>query len=101
MAYVITKPCVGVKDTACVVACPVDVIHPTKDEAEFKAADQLFIDAENCIDCNLCVDECPVQAIYRDTDVPLDWQEFIATNAAYFTPAKASLIKISNETDQI
>jgi hypothetical protein len=30
MAFVITKPCIGVKDTACIVVCPVDVIHPTK-----------------------------------------------------------------------
>lgn len=39
MAFIITKPCVGVKDTACVAVCPVDVIHPTKDEAGFAAAE--------------------------------------------------------------
>ena len=38
MAYVIAEPCIGVKDTACVDACPVDCIHPKKDEADFESA---------------------------------------------------------------
>ena len=41
MAYIITEPCIGTKDTACVDVCPVDCIHPRKDEAEFEAAQQL------------------------------------------------------------
>ena len=44
MAYVIAEPCIGVKDTACVDACPVDCIHPRKDEAGFEEAAQLYID---------------------------------------------------------
>ena len=82
MAYVIAKPCVGVKDTACVIVCPVDVIHPTKDEADFASADQLFIDPGHCIDCGLCVDECPVKAIFPADEVPAEWSEFIERNAA-------------------
>ena len=35
MAYVIAEPCIGTKDSACVDACPVDCIHPKKDEAGF------------------------------------------------------------------
>ena len=84
MAYVIAKPCVGVKDTACVIVCPVDVIHPTKDEADFASADQLFIDPGLCIDCGLCVDECPVKAIFPADEVPAEWSEFIERNAAFY-----------------
>jgi ferredoxin len=84
MAYVITKPCIGVKDTARVDACPVDCIHPRPEDPAFATATQLYIDPRLCIDCNLCIDECPVRAIYRDDDVPVEWQEFVAANAAYF-----------------
>ena len=53
MAHIIAEPCIGTKDTACVAVCPVDCIHPTKDEADFATADQLFIDPDTCIDCGL------------------------------------------------
>jgi ferredoxin len=84
IAYVITEPCIGVKDAACVVVCPVDCIHPTKDEPEFAAAEQLYIDPETCIGCGLCVEECPVRAIFADEDVPAQWREFIEKNAEYY-----------------
>lgn len=84
MAYVIAEPCVGVKDTACVTVCPVDCIHPGKTEADFETVDQLYIDPDVCIDCNLCVDECPVKAIFRDEEVPAEWIAFIEKNAAYY-----------------
>jgi ferredoxin len=84
MAFVIAKPCVGVKDTACVVVCPCDVIHPTKDEPGFETAVQLFIDPRHCIDCGLCVGECPVNAVFHEGDVPAEWKDFIEKNAAYY-----------------
>ena len=84
MAYVIAKPCIGVKDTACVVVCPVDVIHPTKEEAGFAAVDQLFINAPECICCGLCVAECPVNAIFEEEDLPAEWASFVEKNAAYY-----------------
>ena len=84
MAYVIAQPCIGVKDTACVVVCPVDCIHPRSDEAAFAAADQLFIDPGNCIGCGLCVEECPVAAIFEENDLPEEWQDFLEKNAAHF-----------------
>jgi NAD-dependent dihydropyrimidine dehydrogenase PreA subunit len=84
MAFVITKPCIGVKDTACVAVCPADCIHPTKSEADFETAQLLYIDPENCICCNLCTSECPVNAIFQDQDVPEQYQEFIELNAAYY-----------------
>ena len=51
MTYVIAEPCVNTKDTACVEVCPVDCIHPKKDEPEFEAETKLYIDPETCIDC--------------------------------------------------
>jgi NAD-dependent dihydropyrimidine dehydrogenase PreA subunit len=84
MAYVITKPCIGVKDAACVSICPVDCIHPTKEEAAFQKVEQLYIDPDVCIHCGQCVAECPANAIYADEDVPQEWKEFVEINAAYF-----------------
>ncbi len=46
MAYVIAEPCIGTKDTACVDVCPCDCIHPTKDQREFAASPQLYINPE-------------------------------------------------------
>ena len=84
MAHVIAQPCIGVKDTSCVAVCPVDCIHPTKDEGDHGTALQLYIDPDTCIDCGLCVDECPVQAIFPMEDVPAEWKEFIEKNAQHF-----------------
>jgi ferredoxin len=78
MTYVITEPCIGVKDASCVEVCPVDCIN-SDDEAE-----QYFIDPEECIDCAACVELCPVDAIYADDQVPAEWARFTETNAAYF-----------------
>ncbi len=64
MAHIIAQPCIGTKDTACVAVCPVDCIHPTKDSPKFADAEMLYIDPDTCIDCGLCVDECPVKAIF-------------------------------------
>ena len=73
MTYVIAEPCVNTKDTACVEVCPVDCIHPKKDEPEFEAETKLYIDPETCIDCGACVPVCPVQAIFPAEEVPEKW----------------------------
>jgi ferredoxin len=78
MAYVITEPCIGVKDKSCIDVCPVDCIYGTDDD------DQLFIHPDECIDCGACEPECPVQAIYDEAAVPAEWQSYIAKNADYF-----------------
>lgn len=80
MAYVIAEPCVGVKDTACVDACPVDCIHPRKDEEGFAAVLQLYIDSESCICCGACVPVCPVSAIYPAEELPEKWQAYERVN---------------------
>jgi len=60
MAYVIAEPCIGTKDTACADVCPVDAIHPKKDEPGSSEAPQLYINPEECICCAMCVPVCPV-----------------------------------------
>jgi NAD-dependent dihydropyrimidine dehydrogenase PreA subunit len=84
MAYVITKPCIDVKDTACVAVFPVDAIHPTSLESDFDLEPMLYINPVDCICCNLCTDECPVKAIFPEEDVPAEFASFIERNAAYY-----------------
>jgi NAD-dependent dihydropyrimidine dehydrogenase PreA subunit len=84
LAYIICEPCVGTKDTACVDVCPVDCIHPRKDEPEFSAAEMLYIHPDECIDCGACVPACPVEAIYSLDETPGKWTSFIAKNEAYY-----------------
>ena len=56
LAYVIAEPCIGEKDNSCVEVCPVDCIHPTPDEPDYDNVKQLFIDPDECIDCDACVE---------------------------------------------
>ena len=86
MTYVICEPCIDVKDSACADVCPVDCIYPHADETpdEYEAVNQLYIHPEECIDCDVCTPECPVEAIFMEEDVPEEWEEFIEINADYF-----------------
>ena len=91
MTYIICEPCVGVCDTACVDVCPVDCIHPVKEDWQEKGYDedklegkQLYIDPEECIDCGACEPECPVEAIFEESEVPEEWDSFTDKNYAYF-----------------
>jgi NAD-dependent dihydropyrimidine dehydrogenase PreA subunit len=84
MAYVIAEPCMDVKDTACIDACPVDCIHPRKDEREFSSVRQLYIDGENCICCAACVPVCPVSAIYLAEELPEKWKGYAQLNAGFY-----------------
>ena len=73
MAMVVTEPCVNCKYTDCVVVCPMECFYG--DEK------QLFIDPEDCIDCEACIPECPVDAIYHESNVPEKWKHFVVLNA--------------------
>lgn len=84
MAHVIGETCIGTKQTACVDVCPVDCIHPTKEEADHASCDHLHIDPDTCIDCGLCVDECPVKAIFPEAELPPEWHKFVQINADYY-----------------
>jgi NAD-dependent dihydropyrimidine dehydrogenase PreA subunit len=75
LAYVITEACIGTKNTACVGACPVDCIYD--------AGDHFIINPAECIDCSMCMPECPVEAIYPGDEVPEEMQHY-ATRAAEF-----------------
>src|SRR5215467_7320287 len=84
MAFVITDPCIETKDTACVDVCPVDCIHPRKDEPEFATATMLYIHPEECIDCGACVPACPVSAIYDSPEsTPASQKSLVEANAVY------------------
>ncbi len=78
MTHVITQPCIGVKDKACVDVCPVDCIHGEDSD------EMLYINPSDCIDCTLCVDACPVSAIFAEEDVPPEWKDYTKKNADYF-----------------
>ena len=88
MAYIICEPCVGTKDTACVDVCPVDCIHPRKDEPSFSTAEMLYIHPDECIDCGACEPECPVEAIFPEDALPDKWNAFVEINYAFPDPAK-------------
>jgi ferredoxin len=75
VAYVITETCIGTKNTACVTACPVDCIYD--------AGDHFIINPAECIDCSMCMPQCPVEAIYPGDEVPEHLQQY-ATKAAEF-----------------
>jgi NAD-dependent dihydropyrimidine dehydrogenase PreA subunit len=78
MAFVITEPCIDVKDATCVEVCPVDCIHTTDEDAQY------YIDPDECIDCAACEPVCPVTAIFDQNSVPEQWQRFIQLNKDWF-----------------
>ncbi|MCH8273254.1 MAG: ferredoxin family protein [Armatimonadetes bacterium] len=73
MPYIITEPCIGVKDKSCLTVCPVDCIY--------EGEEMLYIHPDECIDCGLCEPECPVTAIFVDTDLPDEWEKYTEINA--------------------
>jgi len=73
MTHVVTKPCDGCRYTDCVTVCPVECFYEDKTI--------LYINPDECIDCEACVPECPVEAIYHEDDVPEEWQSYIELNA--------------------
>ena len=72
MPHVVTEACVNHKYQDCVAVCPVDAFRemPT----------YLIIDPDECIDCGACVPECPVEAIFEESEVPDDLVSWIEKN---------------------
>ena len=64
--------------------CPTDCIHPKKDEPEFEAATQLYVDPQGCIDCGACVPVCTSDSIKPADDLTEEEKEFLAKNAAFY-----------------
>lgn len=75
MTFIVTEACIRCKYTDCVSVCPVDCFH--------EGPNFLVIDPEVCIDCAVCVPECPVGAIVADTDLPPEQESFAEMNALY------------------
>ncbi len=75
MAHIVAEPCIECKYTDCVAVCPVDCFH--------EGMNMLVIDPEICIDCGLCIPECPVTAIYTEEELPEKWHDFIEINAKH------------------
>lgn len=73
MTYVVTENCILCKYTDCVDVCPVEAFH--------EGPNFLVINPDECIDCDVCVPECPAEAIFAEDDVPDDQQQFTALNA--------------------
>src|SRR5262249_18030845 len=95
MTHVITEPCIGCVDAACVAVCPVECIDGPIDLASLDALArteraqrvaglQLFINPDLCICCGACAPECPVDAIFEDDLVPAAYAASIARNAQFF-----------------
>ena len=77
MTFVVTESCIRCKYTDCVDVCPTDAFR--------EGLNFLAIDPDDCIDCALCVPECPVEAIFAEEDVPLDQLGFSSLNAELAT----------------
>jgi ferredoxin len=73
MAFVVTQPCHDCKYTDCVTVCPMECFY--QDES------MLYIDPQDCIDCDACAPECPVEAIFQDSNVPARWVHYVTLNA--------------------
>ncbi len=73
MASIVCEPCIKCKYTNCVAVCPVEAFREDKE--------WLVVDPTVCIDCGACIPECPVQAIFAESDVPEKWKKYIKLNA--------------------
>ena len=93
MTHVVTEPCFDCKYTDCVVVCPVEC---------FYQADQfLVIHPEECIDCEACVPECPVEAIFHEDNVPEQWKEWTPLNAEKSVELKDAGANITAKQDAL
>lgn len=90
MPYVITRLCTN--DGACVEVCPVACIHSRP------GAPQFYIDPDVCIDCEQCEIVCPVDAIFKDVDVPAEHAGSIDVNASFFRQNKAVVGPVTLKT---
>ena len=72
MTFVVTETCIKCKYMDCVDVCPVDCFR--------EGPNMLSIDPDECIDCAVCIPECPVNAIYAEEDVPSDQRDCIKLN---------------------
>ena len=96
MTFVITSPCLGTQDRACVDACPVDCIHF---EAGVDA--MLYINPIDCIDCGACQPACPVSAIFPESEVSTEESRFIRINSLWFDDAPAARVELGTDIEPV
>lgn len=82
MPHVVIQSCCS--DGSCVLACPVNCIHPAPGEPGFAEAEMLYVDADYCVDCGACTTACPADAIVPHTTLTPAQRPFLALNAEYF-----------------
>ena len=76
MSYVITEKCLGERYATCVEVCPVDCIHPGEYDHDGDFGNEfMVIDPDECIDCSLCLPDCPIDAIVETEDDDPEWAE--------------------------
>ncbi|MBW5486572.1 ferredoxin FdxA [Streptomyces bambusae] len=75
MTYVVAEPCIRCRTTDCVTVCPVDCFYAGEN--------MLVINPEECIDCGACEPECPVTAIFEESELPKKWSAYIQLNVEY------------------
>ena len=97
MTYVVNDKCIMCKHTTCVAVCPVDCFY--------EGPNMLVINPEECIDCGVCIPECPEEAIYQTDDANDKWykhNEYFANEWPNITEAKDPMPeyeKYSNSTE--
>ncbi len=97
MTHTVCEPCFNCKYTDCVVVCPV--------ECFYEGESMLYIHPDECIDCEACVPECPVEAIFHEDNVPDAWTDYTPLNAELcadlpvITEKKASLAETGDECE--
>ncbi len=69
MTYIVAEPCIECKYTDCAAVCPVEAFH--------ELPDRLLINPDTCIDCDACIPECPVEAIYSDMSIPAEYMDWL------------------------
>tara|TARA_A100001037_G_C15138737_1_gene632565 strand:- start:2081 stop:2392 length:312 start_codon:yes stop_codon:yes gene_type:complete len=81
MTFVIGEKCLGERYATCVDVCPVDCIHP----GDYQDQVFMIIDPEECIDCGVCLPECPIDAILETEDDDPEWTQINADLAPDFS----------------
>jgi ferredoxin len=93
MAHVVAEPCFDCKYTDCVVVCPVDCFY--------EGPQMLFINPDECIDCEACVPECPGAAIFHSDNLPDDWKDFTELNREMTAGQPGVLTTLNEKKDAL
>jgi len=93
MTHIVTANCNDCKYTDCCVVCPVECFY--QDET------MLYIDPNDCIDCEACVPECPVEAIYAEANTPSQWTSYIQLNKDKCDVLKGTGGQITSKADPL